>query len=178
MPPEKQGGTSELDAYKPEIKMEYINYYNIPLINEFIHTYGKTINELASQTNNTKRSSSIHFITEKHHPKSFDYLFDFVEKSFFFKISGNIVAYHEGNCDALNLSKEECFAMLAHEFGHLMLVSTKEKDFLKRELIADKMAVQLGLKDHLVSGLMKFLSCEGMENKKQIQDRIERCNEM
>ena len=67
------------------------------------------------------------------------------------------------------MSKEERFAMIAHEFGHLIFVSVGEGDFFKRELFADEMAVQLDLKSRLVSGLMKLLSCEGMENKKQIQ---------
>lgn len=160
--------------------MEYNNLNKIPLIDEFINTYGKKINEKASQAKDAKRFSTltINFISEKKYPKSIDSLFDFSEKNFFFKINGNIIAYHERNCDALNLSKEERFAMIAHEFGHLILVSVEEGDFFKRELFADEMAVQLDLKSHLISGLMKFLSSEGMENKKQIQDRIKRLNEM
>lgn len=154
--------------------MKYSNLNRIPLIDEFINTYGKTINEKVSQAKDAKRFSilTINFISEKNHPECTDFLFDFVEKDFYFKINGNIIAYHEGNCEALHLTKEERFAMIAHEFGHLILVSPDENDSLKKELFADEMAVQLGLKSHLVSGLMKFILCGGMENKIQIQERI------
>lgn len=169
----------EIDVYqsinKSETNMKYNNLNKIPLIDEFIKTYGKTINEKASQVKDAKRLSNltIIFISEEKQPKSSDSLFDFSEKNFFFKICGNIIAYHEGNCDALNLSKEERFAMIAHELGHQILVPLTEKDFLKRELLADEMAVQLGLKSHLISGLMKLVSCEGMETINQIQERID-----
>lgn len=72
---------------------------------------------------------TINFISEEKQPKSSDSLFDFSEKNFFFKICGNMIAYHEGNCGALNLSKEERFAMIAHELGHQILVPLTEKDF-------------------------------------------------
>ena len=169
-----------LTINKSKKNMKYNNLSKLHLIDEFINTYGKTINEIASQVKDARRFSNltINFISEENHPKSVDPLFDFSEKNFFFKISGNIIAYHEGNCEALNLSKEECFAMMAHEIGHLILVPTKENDFLKKELIADEMAVQSGLKSHLVSGLMKFTLCEGMETMNQIQERISHWNEM
>lgn len=138
--------------------MEYINFNKVPLVEEFINSHGQTIDEIAERTEKAEYFSTlkIYFVNERNCSKQFIHLFDFSERNFFFKIVANIIAYHERNCDELNLSKEERFAMIAHEFGHLILVPMEEEDFLKRELYADDMAVQLGLKNHLVSGLIKI----------------------
>lgn len=75
----------------------------------------------------------------------------------YFKSFGNLIAYHEPNCDTLGLGEKEKFAIIAHELGHIF---NRDKDYgdnhLLREQDADCIAVSLELTESLIDGLTIF----------------------
>lgn len=92
----------------------------------------------------------------------------------------DLIGYRASNVNELNLTDEERFAMIAHEFGHVYNLDThygegSNIDFLKKELDADEMACRLGLTQTLISGLMVIMEkgeCEG--GLEQMQQRIDK----
>lgn len=78
-------------------------------------------------------------------------------------------------CQKLNFSKEEMYAMIAHEIGHIFY-KTREIDspVLDREKMADSMAILFGLKDELSSALQKIIDSGEYEDvKDDLYKRIE-----
>lgn len=84
-----------------------------------------------------------------------------------------------------NLTEEELHAMLFHEIGHINQDGANRNNtnpdyWFNRETNADDMAVQNGFKDHLISGLEKYLKVytPPLDESQPIQRRILRLREM
>ncbi len=153
--------------------MNFENYSGLTLFDEFTKLYNSHINEMKE----VKQSSiyKIKFVSEDSSIMQAHYFFDFSEKDFFFKCFINkapIIGCNKNNCEIIKLSEIECFAMIAHELGHIYLVPNTEEDLLKKELLADEMSCRLGLKEGLISGLKKIADYEYCLNNEEILQRI------
>ena len=73
-----------------------------------------------------------------------------------------------------HLSEEECFACIAHELGHLLdpTPSINNMPSEERELNADKIVIELGLQEHLISALKKLCVNDSPEQKLLTDKRI------
>lgn len=93
-------------------------------------------------------------------------------------ISFKHIGYNEENCNAINLTENEKFAMIAHELGHIYNNNCQfdKNELLNREINADIMACRLGLKDDLIRGLTKIIESQYCRNREQIENRIEFLN--
>lgn len=68
-------------------------------------------------------------------------------------------------CQYLNFTKEEMYAMIAHEIGHIYYKTTEmDSPILIKEKMADSMAIQLGLKRELSSALQKMIDSGDYED--------------
>lgn len=82
-----------------------------------------------------------------------------------FSATTKCIAINRGRCDSLGFSEEEIFAFITHEIGHVMQLSCtrfdtiekKDEDCCGYEHEADMMAVHMGLKTELCSGLQKMI---------------------
>lgn len=56
------------------------------------------------------------------------------------------------------MTREEQFAFIAHEIGHILMTHNNDRteDYILKELKADEVAIKLGLKESLLSGLKKI----------------------
>lgn len=160
--------------------MKIINRENIPLIESFIIRFGKEITTIFEGLEIPK----ITIIGEK--TEFFDSLLinGIVHENGYFGMNGPLIGYRASNVDELNLTEEERFAMIAHEFGHIYHIGTdygkeSKTDFLQKELDADKMACRLELTERLISGLRKIMEngeCEG--GIEQMERRIDELSKM
>lgn len=79
--------------------------------------------------------------------------------------------YNQSKADEFLLTKEERFACIAHELGHLLDAPRAEgEDQQDREKKADGFAVRLGLAEHLITALEKL---KKGNDEVAIQERIE-----
>jgi len=160
--------------------MKIINKENIPLIELFITRFGKEITTIFEG----KKIPQVVIIGEE--TKFFDTLRinGIVHEDGYLGMNCNIIGYRTSNIEKLNLTEEERFALIAHEFGHIYHLDTdygkeNDADFLKKELDADEMACRLGLTKALIGGLMTIMEkgkCEG--GLKQMQLRIDKLSQM
>lgn len=86
-----------------------------------------------------------------------------------------IIAINEKVCQILDLTLQEQYAMIAHEIGHIIDNTPKEKNSKSREYNADQFAVKLGLSQELKTGLEKIIGSGNYLNEsKDITERIKR----
>lgn len=90
------------------------------------------------------------------------------------------IAYSKINCRNLNLTEKEQYSMIGHEIGHIFDTTIRDEgDNLNRKINADVMAVQLGLKESLISGLIKIRDGEFAQAlANRIQIRIAQLNQI
>ena len=85
------------------------------------------------------------------------------------------IAINEQVCQELSLTQEEQYAMIAHEIGHILDKSPREKNNpLNREYNADQFASKLELSKELKTGLEKIINsgnypCETESIKERIK---------
>ena len=82
------------------------------------------------------------------------------------------IAYNSKLIKHYELTKEEQFAFIAHEIGHILMVhyNDRTEDYILKEVKADDVAIKLGLKESLLSGLRKIkeLNLECIEERIRI----------
>ena len=84
-----------------------------------------------------------------------------------------LIVMNEAVCNDLNLTKRECFAMIAHEIGHILDTTPRVGNETQREINADIFTVRLGLSQELINGLTKIIdSCNYDAQVEGIQERI------
>jgi len=86
----------------------------------------------------------------------------------------NRIACSMDICAALGFSKEEMYALIAHEIGHIHYETrSMDCEILDKEIKADSMAKQFGLGDELASALQKMIDSGKYEDvKEDMQQRI------
>jgi len=86
------------------------------------------------------------------------------------------IAINEQVCQELNLTQEEQYAMIAHEIGHILDNSPREKNNpLNREYNADQFAIKLELSKELKTGLEKIINSGNYSwETENIKERIKR----
>lgn len=150
--------------------MSFNNVDNIQIFDDFLKEYIdkiKEIQELNSHKYNNKNQITI--ISNKNQLASF--ILD-PKGNECIACSSDGICYHEANCNNINLSKEERYAIIAHEIGHIY-DETYKKKHEEREKNADLFAYKLGLKAHLISVLQKMITIEKDDRvKKDMQKRI------
>lgn len=83
----------------------------------------------------------------------------------------NIVGLSQEICDCIGLATTEIYAMIAHEIGHIL--DSRNKDRIPREIVADSLAVTLGLKTALISGLRKLIDSNNYpDESRNMEGRI------
>lgn len=138
---------------------------NIELFENFAERYGDELNNISDD------SITIIVSTDR-------YAELILEPDGFFQTNPTIdfkhIGYNEDNCNAINLTENEKFAMIAHELGHIYGNNCQfvENELLNKEINADIMACRLGLKDNLTSELTKIIGSQYCRNKKQLENRI------
>lgn len=138
---------------------------DIPLFENFASTYGNILNAITDD--------SIRIVTPMD-----CYAPLILESNSFFQTNPVLnfknIGYYKENCDAINLTEKERFAMIAHELGHIYNDNCQfnEDELLNKEINADIMAHKLGLKDELVRGLTKIIESSCCNNREQIENRI------
>jgi hypothetical protein len=84
-----------------------------------------------------------------------------------------LIVINETVCNDLNLSQRECFAMIAHEVGHILDPTPREGNEFRREINADMFTVELDLVQDLINGLTKIIDSGNFTAQVEvIQDRI------
>lgn len=91
-----------------------------------------------------------------------------------FASRNNIIFYDAHLCENYNLTEEECFACIVHEIGHIFdpTPSINNMPSEERELNADKIVIELGLQEHLISALKKLCVNDSPEQKLLTDKRI------
>ncbi|MDM8305023.1 hypothetical protein [Phocaeicola salanitronis] len=145
---------------------------DIPLFCDFFDQYGERINAM-----NEVDDNEILIVTPEMFLASTMF---YGKRNEYFLCNGNMrpkaVGYNAENCNRIGLTTLERYAMIAHELGHLFLV-TDETD-LQKELRADEMACRLGLRDAMRTGLEKILADNlDEETIEQIRNRIDTLSE-
>lgn len=156
--------------------MEIRNIESIPLVESFIHRFGNELIKIFEG----KEIANVAIIGERTMFFDTPRIDGIMDEDEYFGVNGNLIGYRAVNVDKLNLTEEERFAMIAHEFGHIYHCDTdygkdNETDFLKKEQDADEMACRLKLSEALISGLttiMKKGKCNG--GLEQMQQRIDK----
>lgn len=73
-------------------------------------------------------------------------------------INKGSIWYNECKVNEIGLDKEECYACIAHELGHMMDSSQRNLEHQQdREINADRIACELGLGDCMISALYKMI---------------------
>ena len=85
------------------------------------------------------------------------------------------VAYNTELIKKYGLTSDEQFAFVAHEIGHILMYYDNDipQDTILKEIKADDVAVRLGLKESLLSGLEKIKEL----NPECIEERIRKIEE-
>lgn len=92
-------------------------------------------------------------------------------------INGWEIIINNDKLNSLCLDKDELFACIFHEFGHIADKTPRHKQ-QEREFNADKFACEGGGKDFLICALQKILkNTEGLteQDMQRINERISRC---
>lgn len=72
------------------------------------------------------------------------------------------IAYNEQIIMSAELDEEEIMAMISHEIGHRIILDThidntqNEEEKILKEIACDKISVELGLRESMISGLSKI----------------------
>ena len=73
-------------------------------------------------------------------------------------INKGSIWYNECKVNEIGLDKEECYACIAHELGHMMDPNQRNLEHQQdREIYADSIACKLGLGDSMISALYKMI---------------------
>ena len=73
-------------------------------------------------------------------------------------INKGSIWYNECKVNEIGLDKEECYACIAHELGHMMDSCQRNLEHQQdREIYADRIACELGLGDSMISALYKMI---------------------
>lgn len=91
-----------------------------------------------------------------------------------FASRGKTIFYDEYLCKKCNLTEKECFACIVHEIGHIFdpTPSINNMPSEERELNADKIVIELGLQEHLISALKKLCVNDSPDQKLLTDKRI------
>lgn len=122
-----------------EIYSAFFNKYS-DLLNEL--TLASTVDILCINTNDSRAQ----FVTVSDDPFATNTI-----------ISPIPIVMNEDVCNALCLTQEECFAMIAHEIGHIIDKTPRKENDNQREINADSFANKLGLAVELISSLSKII---------------------
>lgn len=101
-----------------------------------------------------------------------DYLESIFENFEPFSCNCKCIWYNERIVQEIGLDKEECYACIAHEIGHLLDKRETEIDQQVREKNADKFACNLGLSKYMISALEKMIDYYQQERINQDPDFI------
>ena len=101
-----------------------------------------------------------------------DYLENIFEKTEPFSCNCKCIWYNEKIVQEIGLNKEECYACIAHEIGHLLDKRGMEDDQQVREKNADKFACKLGLSENMISALEKMIDYYQQERTNQNSEFI------
>ena len=147
------------------------NPQKIEIFKSFLEQYGKQINK-----NDLEDEITIVGINEKH--KLFSAV-STIEDPFATNISISplLITINEPLCEQLKFTKEEKYAMITHEIGHILDKTVRENNNqLNREFNADQFSINLGLSKELKSGLEKII--ESGKYEKEVKDINERIKKM
>lgn len=73
-------------------------------------------------------------------------------------INNGCIWYNEYKVNEIGLDQEECYACIAHELGHMMDPNQRNPEHQQdREIYADRIACELGLRDSMISALHKMI---------------------
>lgn len=100
-------------------------------------------------------------------------LWGFLNEGEPFQCNGQLIGYDEREVRKFQLTREECFACIAHELGHCYDSTPKDRHS-ERECNADQMAKQLGLTEGLISAISKLTKDDEHGIQSLTQQRIER----
>lgn len=74
-------------------------------------------------------------------------------------INNGCIWYNEYKVNEIGLDKEECYACIAHELGHMIDSNQRNLEHQQdREIYADSIACKLGLGDSMISALYKMIA--------------------
>ena len=73
-------------------------------------------------------------------------------------INNGSIWYNECKVNEMGLDKDECYACIAHELGHMMDPNQRNLEHQQdREITADRIACELGLGNSMISALNKMI---------------------
>lgn len=128
-----------------------INEQNLEIYTAFIDEFGETLRNINpdSETNILVVDVSYYLapaVTISHDPFATNTI-----------MNPLLIVMNECVCNKLRLTRRECFAMIAHEVGHILDSTPRLGNEMLREENADMFAVKLGLTEFLISGFTKII---------------------
>lgn len=153
------------------ISLKYMNFNNTDntvIFDEFLQRYknqanlSKNIKTYSSSYENGSLSQAIKGIAGDDSP----YICHFID----YEIMRSVKC-----CDICVFTQEEEFALIAHELGHLNAYDKGlNLTVLNDEMYADRLAVHLGLRDAMISALLKMKKANlNLNQNNQIIDRVD-----
>lgn len=146
------------------IDMNFKNLDNTDIFDDFFQQYSSRINlsvQLNGYSSNYKGNTEIFRTLNDWGDPNYTYLDNTPYTNWCVEDHPLEIVRSVNCCKRCCFSKDEEFAIIAHEIGHIEItITSRSKGGLEEEIEADKFAVKLGLKNELINALQKMIGAE------------------